>query len=153
MSAPLPRRPDGRIEPADPTKPFSRTKRRVLFYLYRNGRLRKQLARDAKDHKILSRDPERYYWLLEPMPEIVWRGHIARERLIPREVIEELQARGYLRHRFAEPDEITRVDLAIPDAELEDLFAKTDWNGNWIKPGLRQIVEQARRESRERGRQ
>lgn len=148
----LPRRPDGRPSPADPTKPFSRTKRRVLFYLSRGGRLRKQLCRDKKDHKIFSRDPERCFWLLEPMPEVVWRGNLVRERRITKEIIDDLQLRGYLRVRFAEPDEITKVDLKISDSELQDLFSRTDWNGNWIKPSLAAIVEQARSEGHERRR-
>lgn len=147
MSAPLPRRSDGRVLPADPTKPLNRTTRRVLFYLSRNGRLRKQICRDRKNHKRFTSDPEKYYWILEPMPEIVWRGNVVRERRVSRSIIEGMQAKGYLRNRLAEPDEITCVDLGASEEELRDLFARTDWNGNWVKPGLSAIVERARRES------
>jgi len=132
-------------KPVDPSKPWNRNGRRIVFYLISGGRLRKKFAKKKTNH--LQDDPERWRWILEPMPELSGSRHAyAREYL--HETIERLQQIGVLKLRFREPDEITSVDVDV--AKARDLLERTDWDGNWTgqPTDLRAIVREARKERR-----
>ncbi len=131
----------------DPSKPFNRKGRRVLFYLLNDGRLRAKHHKKKTNH--LQEDPERWDWILEPMPHLVGQTRLAFERRHPRPgVIEKLQDRGILRRPLREKDEITRADI-VDEAEAWRLVRGTDSDGNWLTPSsLAAIVREARKEKR-----
>ena len=117
--------------PKDPTKPFSRSGRRILVFLRLGGRLRKvrSLERGVRGSRV-RQDPSEYYWILEPPPDK--RGYGMRERQVKKATVETLQAKGFLVRTFSEPDEVTAADLTREGIEAS---SNTDNNGNWLKPG------------------
>lgn len=127
--------------PRDPSKPFGRSGRTVMVYVRQGGRLRKvrSLLRGVRGTRV-DPDPKRYYWILEPPKDK--RGSKMKERMVLRRTIDSLVEKGMLRSPFAEPDEITVVDLTPEGIHASK---RTDENGNWLPEGVEQAYPWRRR--------
>lgn len=122
------------MTPQDPSKPLTRSTRRVLVFLLYGGRLKRQRrVLPGRKVRIEDPDPRNHYWILvAPKPQhapgkaMFKAGR--KEYRLSKESIALLVAKGYL----AGISEGEGSEESVT-AKGRDAVSRTDWNGNWLE--------------------
>lgn len=124
----------GKWQPRDPSKPFARGGKRVLYFLIMGGRLLKQRkVLPGRKVRIEDSDPRRHYWVLvAPRAYALPEGGSFRPRPAQRRVSKELVDRLW-RAKLITGVAGDELDGSNVTDQGRDYVERTDWNGNWLE--------------------